>query len=446
MLLRFALVVALMTAVDLSAAEPAPGSIRLEDGDTFVFLGDSITHRGPYSQYIETWFVTRFPERRIRFVPCGISGDKASDALARFDEDVAIHEPKYVSVMLGMNDGGYQDFDQAIFETYRDDMETILDRIESIGATPVVLSPTIFDQRQYTERCKDPSFRFIRLKASGHYNATMAFFGAWMRGRAMDRELAFADFWGPLNAHTVAGRRSDPAFTLAEDAIHPGPAGHAIMAFSFLDQLAPERRTVSAIRAQFVRGHWRVTAANGTVSGVEGTADSLSFTMKANSLPWVLPEDAAKGFAITKAGHKRSNEQLSIAGLAPGLYEIEIEGENLGKTFPHVLLGRKIELQSLSVTPQYQQAARVAALIKDRFEEVHIPYRDLQARMKGQRRTHGIGSPEVVAFRKTIQPQLDQLRRTAEDLDVNIYAAAQPQALRYVVRRVSESRRPEASS
>lgn len=440
MIARLVLCLSFIATADVSAAPPASGSIHLEDGDTFVFLGDSITHRGPYSQYIETYFVTRFPERRIRFVPSGISGDKAADALARFDEDVAIHKPKYVSVMLGMNDGGYQDFGQSIFESYRNDMETILDRIEGIGATPVILSPTIFDQRQYTERCKDSSFRFIRLRPSAHYNATMAFFGAWMRERAMAREFPFADFWGPLNAHTVARRHSEKSFTLAEDAIHPGPAGHAIMAFSFLDQLVTERRTVSNIRAQFLDGRWRVTATNGSVSDVEGAADSLSFTMKANSLPWVLPEEAAAGYAMTKAGHKRSNEQLSIAGLAPGLYEIDIDGANLGKRFPHVLLGRKIELQTNANTPQYQQASRVAALVKQRFEQAHVPYRDLQAGMKGQRRKYGLTSPEVVDYRKTIQMQLDELRNKAEKLDDTIYAAAQPRTLRYVVRNVTGAR------
>lgn len=446
MITRLVFALTLFSTAILSAAAPAPGTILLEDGDTLVFLGDSITHRGPYSQYVETYFVTRFPERRIRFVPSGISGDRAADALARFDEDVAVHKPKYVSVLLGMNDGGYKDFDRAIFETYRKDMETILDRIVAIGATPLVLSPTIFDQRQYAEQCKDPSFRFIRLQASDHYNATMAFFGSWMRERAMDRKLPFADFWGPLNSHTVTQRHSEPAFTLATDAIHPGPAGHAIMAFSFLDQLSPERRTVSNIRAQFLAGKWRVTAANGNVSDVEGTSDSLSFTMKANSLPWVLPEEAAAGYALTKAGHKRSNEQVSIAGLSPGLYEIEIDGQNLGKRFSHVLLGRKIELQENAATPQYQQAAKVAALVKERHEQAHVPYRDIQAGMKGQRRKHGLDSPEIAAYRQTIQPQLNELKAKAEKYDDAIYTTARPRALRYVIRKVAGIGRPKAAA
>jgi len=58
---------------------------------------------------------TRYPERRIHFYNAGVSGDKAGDALARFEGDVALQKPKYVSVLLGMNDGIYRHFDREAF-------------------------------------------------------------------------------------------------------------------------------------------------------------------------------------------------------------------------------------------------------------------------------------------------------------------------------------------
>ena len=63
--------------------------IELNDGDNFVFLGDSITHQCLYTQYVEDYFYTRFPAKRIHFHNSGVGGDRASDALARFDDDVA---------------------------------------------------------------------------------------------------------------------------------------------------------------------------------------------------------------------------------------------------------------------------------------------------------------------------------------------------------------------
>jgi lysophospholipase L1-like esterase len=92
-----------------------PASLDLEDGDTMVFLGDSITHQCLYTQYVENFFHTRYPERRIHFHNAGVSGDRAADALARFDDDVAAFQPKYVTILLGMNDGSYEDYQPDTF-------------------------------------------------------------------------------------------------------------------------------------------------------------------------------------------------------------------------------------------------------------------------------------------------------------------------------------------
>ena len=102
------------------------GPMELKEGDTVVFLGDSITHQCLYTQYVEDYFYTRFPNKRLRFHNAGVGGDRASSALARFDEDVASFKPKYVTILLGMNDGSYRDFDKAIFDTYQQDMTKLL--------------------------------------------------------------------------------------------------------------------------------------------------------------------------------------------------------------------------------------------------------------------------------------------------------------------------------
>lgn len=61
----------------------------LQDGDTLLFLGDSIAHQCLYTQYVEDFFFTRYPDRKIHFHNSGVSGDCAINALDRFDEDVA---------------------------------------------------------------------------------------------------------------------------------------------------------------------------------------------------------------------------------------------------------------------------------------------------------------------------------------------------------------------
>ena len=64
-------------------------TIELSDGDTLVFCGDSITHQCLYTQYVEDYFYTRYPERKIHLRNAGVSGDTASDTLVRFEDDIA---------------------------------------------------------------------------------------------------------------------------------------------------------------------------------------------------------------------------------------------------------------------------------------------------------------------------------------------------------------------
>lgn len=48
-----------------------------KDGETVCFLGDSITHGGRFHSYVYDYYLTRFPDRTVRFVNAGISGDSA---------------------------------------------------------------------------------------------------------------------------------------------------------------------------------------------------------------------------------------------------------------------------------------------------------------------------------------------------------------------------------
>ena len=71
----------LASAVTGQDLKPPLAKISLSDGDTLVFLGDSITHQCLYTQYVEDFFYTRFPKTRIRFHNAGVGGAKAWDAL-----------------------------------------------------------------------------------------------------------------------------------------------------------------------------------------------------------------------------------------------------------------------------------------------------------------------------------------------------------------------------
>ena len=77
-----------------------------------VFIGDSITHAGLYHTYIQTFYATRFPDKKIMIYNLGISGDTAKGGYQRtsgdndylWESDVFSYNPTAAIIMLGMND------------------------------------------------------------------------------------------------------------------------------------------------------------------------------------------------------------------------------------------------------------------------------------------------------------------------------------------------------
>lgn len=75
-----------------------------KDNDRVCFIGNSITMNGKFHNYIELFYATRFPDRKIEFYNCGISGDVSGGMLERMDSDILIHKPTWSVLMVGMND------------------------------------------------------------------------------------------------------------------------------------------------------------------------------------------------------------------------------------------------------------------------------------------------------------------------------------------------------
>lgn len=401
------------------------GPIEPKAGDTVMFLGDSITHQCLYTQYVEDYFITRYPQMRLHFYNSGVSGDLAGDALRRFDGDVAAIKPTYVTILLGMNDGRYEDFDQKIFDTYRTDMTTLIDKLQKLGATVILMKPTPYDVRAWQIRPKGQWKWPNDATRAGAYNRTMAYFGAWVQQTAEDRGLGYVDLYSPLNDALMLKRRENPTFTIMPEGIHPDPFGHAIMAYTMLETMHPDR-TVSALRATLGHdGKWHVKG-NGEVTDVDGDVSHLKFTYTCKCLPWVLPAEAKDGFDFVHAGHHMSNERLVVQGLKAGRYKLTIDGVDVG-TYWNGVLASKVELENNAKTPEYQQALAVAMINKERNEKAVHPLRDQWGHLKGMR---GKGEPDA-AWMEKFKAETDKYKKLADEYEDKAYAAAQPKARVY---------------
>ena len=425
-------------------AIPAPtmksclSSFDLADGDAVIFLGDSITHQCLYTQYVEDYFYTRQPRTRLHFYNAGVNADFAVDAAMRFDDDVTPFKPKYVTLLFGMNDGAYRPFDQEKFDFYQQNITGLMDRIKALGATPVLMTPTLYDGRANRMRNPDPAL----AKRDAYYNGVLALYGAWLRQQAEDQGFGFVDLYSPLNNLTSRQRKQNPKWTMTSDAIHPDVVGQCVMAGAFIEELV-KPTVVSDVQLSRQDGKWLARAAtNATVDQIHQEDAVLAFSITASALPWVLPEDAAEGVKFARLS-RFTSETLSVRGLNPGRYALKIDGHEVGQ-WDDEAWAAGIVLQDNPMTPEHQQSARVAQLNKERNDTFERPLRTEFQNFKTKRQNVAKAAYEKSPHLEELKTQLDlahadllktmkEMRDKAKAIEDQIYAANQPKPHRYEI-------------
>ena len=90
------------------------GELCIKDGQTILFIGDSITDCGRrgdavplgngYVRLFSELVMAYYPERKIKYINTGIGGNKITDLKARWDADALNHKPDWLSIKIGIND------------------------------------------------------------------------------------------------------------------------------------------------------------------------------------------------------------------------------------------------------------------------------------------------------------------------------------------------------
>jgi lysophospholipase L1-like esterase len=332
----------------------AQSGFYLKAGDTVVFYGDSITDQRLYTTFVETYAVTRFPKMNVTFVHSGWGGDKVSGGGGgpvdlRLQRDVFAYKPTVVTVMLGMNDGRVRPFDQAIFDEYANGYRHL---VESIKTTFPNARLTLIQPSPYDDVTRPPGFE-------GGYNAVLVRYGQFLEQLAEKKHLDIAD----LNTSVVAGlKRANEidaagAQKLIPDRVHPGAAGHLLMAKALLKAWnAPA--LVSAVEIDGGKGKL-IQSENAEVTGLKG----LSWTQLDNALPMPLNASDAGIALVLKASdvlEALDRQTVKVTGLQAARYKLAIDREPVG-SFTKEELAQGINIAILP-TPMARQAADVHAM------------------------------------------------------------------------------------
>lgn len=119
-------------------------AIKIKNGQTVLFIGDSITDCGRraaerplgngYVKLFHDMLTTREPEKKVNIINKGIGGDTVTGLQTRWTDDVLAHKPEWISIKIGINDLHRtlrQNADAIPPEVFRNAYSDILSRTKS---------------------------------------------------------------------------------------------------------------------------------------------------------------------------------------------------------------------------------------------------------------------------------------------------------------------------
>jgi lysophospholipase L1-like esterase len=308
---------ALLAVVAFWAAPARADDFFFKDGDTVVVIGDSITEQHLYSNYLEMWTVTRFPNWKLTFRNTGIGGDVSPGGNGRFERDVLRYHPTAMTVDFGMNDGGYGGFDEKRFANYMKGLQGMADQAKKTNLRVAWITPQPLDNGDQGKT------------ALTAYNQTLEKFSAGVKDIATKNEGRFVDQFHPYLAVLDKARTASDKYEriTAGDAVHPGPPGQALMAASILKGLDFPTQVASAeIDAAAGKG----TGKNCKVTSVVAKDGGVSFEQLDEALPF-FPAEAAPILKWAPLLEEMNDYRLTVKGLPEGTYAVRLGGKQVAE-------------------------------------------------------------------------------------------------------------------
>jgi lysophospholipase L1-like esterase len=336
----------------------------LRDGDRVLFYGDSITEQRLYTTYVEHYVLTHYPERRITFINTGWGGDQVTrnecvpchgvGGLARIKRDVIDHHPTVVTLLFGMNDGRYYDFDEATMKVYTDGLSAIIHELKAkTKARLYVMTPTVYDGTRNTP-----------WSHTTHYNDVLDRYSEAARQIAAREQLPVIDLHSVTTDALMRVKKSDSAYTFLPDGVHPEADGQLVMAAEMLRAWGAP--------ANGVEIKWPLDTDEPIPFG---RGDSLTASVT-TSLAWPEPLPSEKLRAVWPQITEMGLVTLRLPGLAPGTYKVSVDGAEAGNVTADDL-ARGIALNQLSKKSQ-EDARALAGLIRKRADWFYTRWRQIE--------------------------------------------------------------------
>lgn len=211
----------------------------LKDGETIVFLGDSITQQGAGP----TGYVTLFreaieknrPDSGIKVIGAGIGGNKVPDLEARLDKDVLAHKPNVVVIYIGINDVWHSKNGRGTAaDKYEAGLRNLIKRCTDAGARVVLATPSVIGEKH---------------DGSNELDAMLTEYSSISRKVATETETTLLDlrdaFLGYLKDYNVANQDQG---ILTADTVHLNEVGNRLVAVRMLEAVGEVKAKSRVLR------------------------------------------------------------------------------------------------------------------------------------------------------------------------------------------------------
>ena len=203
--------------------------MKLGKNETLLFIGDSITDAGRarpvgeggglgggYPAQVAALLGATYPDRNVRVLNTGISGNTVRHLDARWKSDVLDLKPDWLSIMIGTNDV-WRQFDKLDKPVLPDEFEATLRRLIE-QTRPLTRGISLLTPFFVQADRRDP----MRARMD-EYGMIVKRIGKELSLPVGDTQRAFDDAMGKTSPLGLAG-----------DRVHPSPSGHMILSRTFL--------------------------------------------------------------------------------------------------------------------------------------------------------------------------------------------------------------------
>ncbi len=409
----------------MALALGAPGgaradySLRNEDGDTVVFLGDSITAARTFGKIVENYTLLRFPARKVRFVNSGWGGDTAAGGLERLERDVFAHGATVLIVAYGVNDIGWGTrADEEHKRIYLDAIRGIIEKCKArnvrvyIGSAAITAEDPDKAEQGFLQAMGDEGLIIARESGEGAIDIQRTM-------RAIQRKVRAA------GDQAVVKNEKDRPTLHAADGVHLNDLGQLAMALAILKGLgAPAEVSSATVDA---RGPSPVEATGCRVTNVTGDVKRLEFDRLDDGLPVNFGVFGALQFRFVPIPEELNRYMLAVKGLPEGRYDVLADGRPLG-SFAADRLAAGVNISSATADgwePGGPWDAQAALLIRLTDARSEVATAD---RLTGR-------------YLPGAHPDLGSLREQAGQADARIVdlqrALVRPRPFHFVVRPVT---------